>query len=195
MEIGYRRTCKFGHRFRLGTCNVQRLGNLYFYCQRLAIPYQPKFYCFPNRRHSYFVAQIGRITHAAPINPGYDVTRLQTSLFRWRIGLHSADDGTFGRSQSQGSSQIVSDILTIRTQPPAAYFTKAHDLIHHCFDHDAWHRESNTDICAGWPDNGGIDTDQLSLEINQRTAGISRINGCVSLYEIFIAFDIKPASP
>ena len=49
------------------------------------------------------------------------------------------------------------------------------------------------DIGAGGPDNGCVDPDQLSLEIDQRAAGITRIDGCIGLYEILITLDIKPA--
>ena len=66
--------------------------------------------------------------------------------------------------------QIMGDIFAARAQPPAAHFSKTYDLIQHCLDHGAGHRESNTNVGAGGTDNGRVDTDQLSLEIDQRAA-------------------------
>ena len=52
--------------------------------------------------------------------------------------------------------------------------------------HVDWHGKADPDIAACWREDSGVDAHQLTAQVDQRTAGVARIDGRVSLDEVLV---------
>jgi len=83
----------------------------------------------------------------------------------------------------------------VRAQEPAHHVAVVDNLIHYAFGEV--HRDSKAyALIAATPGKDrGIDSDELTLCIDERAAGIARIDGRVGLDEVFVVLDteVRPA--
>ena len=92
--------------------------------------------------------------------------------------------------QSERLGKRRRNTLNVNSEIAANYFTVRHQLIHHGVRHVDWNGKADSLIAAAISGQyRSIDTDQIAVKIDQRTAGISVIDGRISLNEIFIPFD------
>src|SRR5690606_24306841 len=73
----------------------------------------------------------------------------------------------------------------------AAYFTMLDQLVHDLPDHVDGNSEADADVAAGRTDDGGVDADQVAVQIHQRPARITGVDGSVGLNEVFIGLDAQ----
>ena len=77
----------------------------------------------------------------------------------------------------------------------ADHFAVLHDLFHHVAHHVDGNREANTLVSASASrDDCRVDPNQVAVEIQERAAGIPRVDGCICLNEIFIVLN-RAAKP
>jgi TCP-1/cpn60 chaperonin family len=60
------------------------------------------------------------------------------------------------------------------------------ELVHHLLCHVDGHSKPDSNIAAVRRYDGGVDTDQLALQIDQAYAGVARVDSRIGLNEIFI---------
>ena len=78
-------------------------------------------------------------------------------------------------------------------KPTALDFAELDQLIHDGQCHIDGHCKADPDIASAIRrDNGRVDTNEISIEGDQRSAGVSRVDRGVGLDEVFIAFGIDP---
>jgi hypothetical protein len=70
------------------------------------------------------------------------------------------------------------------------------DLLHHVLRHVDGDGEADPLVPAGAARrDGGIDADQLALRVQERTAGVTGVNGGVGLDEVFAIFYVQTIAP
>ncbi len=87
----------------------------------------------------------------------------------------------------------------MNSQIAANDFAVGQNLIHYRLSHAHRNRKTDSFISAfaavsAVRKNGGIDTDEIAMNVNHRAAGIAGVDGCIRLDEVFIVFDTKAAA-
>ena len=78
---------------------------------------------------------------------------------------------------------------------PALDPTALRKLIHHLSRHVDRHRKADADVAAARRDDRRVDADQFAPQVDQAAAGITGIDRCIGLDEIFIAMLAKSSPP
>ena len=55
--------------------------------------------------------------------------------------------------------------------------------------------KTDTDVAAVRCEDRGVDTDQFAVQVNQRTTGVTTVDRCIGLDEVFVVFGIQSATP
>src|SRR5262249_58449745 len=72
----------------------------------------------------------------------------------------------------------------------ALHRAEADELIHDAARHVHGDGEADADIAAAAREDRGIDPDQLAVQVDERAAGIARIDGSVGLDEVVVAVGV-----
>ena len=126
------------------------------------------------------------ILHVGAVKGGDDISLADTGLLG-RTPLHYVvDQGASGLLQAEGLGQLFGDRLDRHAHPAAADIPLLDKLGEYRFGHIR--RYGKSDALPGCHD-GGVDADNLAVDVQQRTARIAGIDGGVGLDEILIRFD------
>ena len=68
------------------------------------------------------------------------------------------------------------------------------ELVHDAVSHVDRDSEADADVAAAAREDGGVDADQLASQIDERAAGVARIDRGVGLDEILVAVRIDSRS-
>lgn len=62
-------------------------------------------------------------------------------------------------------------------------------------DHIDWNCKTDADVAPAGREDRGIDADEFAAQVDQWSAGITRIDRRIGLDEVFIALDAQAAAP
>ena len=79
--------------------------------------------------------------------------------------------------------QFGSDLTHLYAEDSALYDTVLADVAHYFLHDTGRHCKTVARIRTGLRSDSGVDTHQLAARVNQRTAGVAGIDGCVGLDE------------
>src|ERR1700758_2465051 len=77
-------------------------------------------------------------------------------------------------------------ILQYHANTAALDVARRDELVHHLLCHVDGDSKPVSDIAAARRYDGGVDTDQFALQIDQASAGVARVDSRIGLNEIFI---------
>ena len=80
------------------------------------------------------------------------------------------------------------------TEPSSGYLALAFQLRKQLFYETYRYREADADVGSGPRKNGRIHSDDFAAQINQRSSGISRIDGSVCLNETIVGSGPDPSA-
>ena len=160
-----------------------------------AVAHHGEIKCLSNWRQALLVAQVVAGTYRPAVGIEYDVTFPQPRLVGRAAGDHGVDHCAFNGRKFLLLRDVLGDLANGRDANSAALdFTEARKLVHHPHRHVGWHCEADADVTARRADDGRVDADQLTAQIDQRATRIARVDRGIGLDEIFIAFNIEPGA-
>src|SRR5205823_7927693 len=146
-----------------------------------------------NPRKAGAVAQLGSARHRRTVD-GYDeIVVRQPGAFGGRSGLDPGDHRALRALGTQRLSDVGGKILDRDANAAALDLTIRDQLVHDLAGHADRDRKADADIAASRCQDRGVDADNPALQIDERPAGIARVDRGVGLNEILIAFDTKTA--
>ena len=140
------------------------------------------------------VAQLGPAAHRDAVDGDDQIAGVQTGPLGGRCSIDAGNDRTRGVRRAHCLREIRGQILDHHADPAALHFAIAQDLLHDLARHVDRHGEADPDIAAARRQDGGVDADALSPQVDEWTARITRIDRCVGLDEVLIALDAEAAA-
>ena len=144
-----------------------------------------------HRRQADFIAQVRDPVHRLAVHFQHHVAGLEPRFIGGAFRQHIGDHHALAALHLEGAGQFLGEILNGHAEHPAAYFAVLDQLVHNVHRHVGGDGEADAHIAAGGGEDGGVDTDQLAVEIDQRAAGVARVNGGVGLNKILVALDTQ----
>src|SRR5690349_14479431 len=136
------------------------------------------------------VAQLVEVAHFLAVGLEDDVLGLEARLGRRRVRHDLGDDRAARGRQVEGLGQLGRDVLAADADAPAHYRAVRDDLVHHVARQLGRDGEAQADVAGDAAlrvEAGGVDADQLALEVHQRAAGVARVDRGVGLDEVLVA--------
>ncbi|MNE01497.1 hypothetical protein D3C80_939370 [compost metagenome] len=161
---------------------------------RFAIAQQAQVHFAADRHRADFSTQRREPADWLAVQGGDHITRLDTGFRRRRIWHHLADKGPALRVNFHCLRQFGVQFRAQNTQFTAFDLAEFNHLAGQVFHHITWNRKTDTDVAAVRCQNRGVDTDQLTVQVNQRTAGVTAVNGRIRLDKVFVVFRIQAAT-
>ena len=125
--------------------------------------------------------------HGDPVDRGDDVAGLDAGVIGGRARHHPGHQ----RAARFGDAEFLGDVrrdgIDIDAEDAALDLAVLDQLVHDALDHVDRNGEADADIAAAARQNRGVDADQFAAQIDQRAAGIARIDRGVGLDEILVA--------
>src|SRR5690606_19726349 len=122
------------------------------------------------------VAQVRGALDRLTIHRDDDVAGLNPRLFRGRTGRDALHHRTVAHLELQRFHDVGRHVGDLHTEHAAAHFTVFDQLIHHRLRHVDRHGETDADVAARWRDDGGVDADQVAVEVDQCTTGVTGVD-------------------
>lgn len=136
--------------------------------------------------------QRGEAADRFPVEGGDDIAGFNARFRGRRTGI-TADEGP--RWASTFIAFASSEFSSVPIMPSSPRFTAIfHHLLGQVFHHVARDSKTDTDVAAVRRQNGGVDTDQLAVEVHQRTAGVPAVNRRIGLDKVFVVFHVEAAT-
>ena len=126
---------------------------------------------------------IGRIDFR-PSNLQDDIPDFKSRYVGWIPLKNRIDDDPFPYLRLRTLGHLLRNRVYADTQPTPMHLTMLHQLFHHMLDHVRGNRKANA---LGIIDDRRVDTNHFPFYVKKRSSTITRINGSVRLYEIFVA--------
>src|SRR5215472_6462100 len=140
-------------------------------------------------RQADAVAQIAAASHRRAVDRDDDVIGPQSSALGRRAGLDAGDYRSLGAPGVERQREIGGQVLDRDADAPVPDLTVIDQLVHDAAGHVDRDGEADPDIDAGGSDNCGVDADDPALQVDERPAGVTRIDRSVGLDEVLVAFD------
>src|SRR6267154_1492212 len=138
------------------------------------------------------VHQVVAGLYRCSIHGGDDVATLESGLCRRATGFDVHDDYTVGSAQFLQGNRIGAQIfLEAYADGAAGYASLGNDLVVDVDSGSRRQREAHTFIAAAAGDDGGVDADHFAGQVNERAAGIARIDRGVRLQKLL---ELMPCS-
>ena len=144
-----------------------------------------------HRRQADFIAQVRDPVHRLTVHFQHHVAGLEAGFIGGAFRQHIGDHHALAALHLEGVGQFLGEILNGHAEHAAAHFAVLDQLVHYVHRHVGGDGEADAHIAAGGGENGGVDADQLAVEIDQRAAGVARVNGGVGLNEVLVALDAQ----
>src|SRR5262249_49753940 len=125
------------------------------------------------------------------VNAHNHVVLAKTGLVRRPIRNDVGYDCSLLRFDSVFGGKVRRQILELNSEERARHGAVILKLVHDLTNHVDGNGESYSLIAAGLGKDGGIDTDQLTLDVDQRASRVSGIDGGVGLNEVLIVFNAE----
>src|SRR5260221_7273017 len=130
------------------------------------------------------VHQVVAIFHRSAVHAGDDVAPLESSLFRRAAGCDVHDDHAVRRAQFLQRDGIGAQVfLEADADGAARYAPLRNDLVVHTDRGRGRQCEADALVTTAAGDDGGVDADHFSGQIDQRAAGVAGVNRRVGLQE------------
>src|SRR5205823_15081546 len=130
------------------------------------------------------VAQLAVGLHRLPVDGGDDVTGADAGL----VGRRSLDHLRHQRSHGAAEPERMGDIRGHRIHAHAqlAALDRAvlDELLHHAARHVRRNGEADADVAPAARQDRGVDSDQLTAQVYQRTTGVAGVDRGVGLDEV-----------
>ena len=91
--------------------------------------------------------------------------------------------------------QFRRQVLGLCSQRTALHLTVFDELLHNAAGHVDGNGKADADVATTARQDRGVDTDEFTPQVDQGTAGVTRINGGIGLDKIFKAFNPETATP
>ena len=91
-----------------------------------------------------------------------------------------------GRVQAEALGDVLRHLLNLHAKPAARHMALALEIHDDFPGHGSGDGEADADRAAGGREDGGVDANDLALEVEGRTAGVALVDGGVDLQEIVI---------
>jgi hypothetical protein len=91
----------------------------------------------------------------------------------------------------EGACQFRREILHRYAQLAASHRAVSDDLLHQPRYHIGGNGETDADITAAGGDNRGVDPDQFTAQVDQRSAGVAGVDRSIGLDEILITLNAQ----
>src|ERR1051326_711777 len=134
--------------------------------------------------------ELVHVRDGSAVDGGDHITGLETGALRRTIGFHARDRYALEAGIAKPAGDIGSDFLGKNTHETARYLAVFQNLVHDVAGQVDGNRETDTLIAAALAgENGGVDTDQFAMCVDQGAARVAGVNGGVGLDEIFELLD------
>ncbi len=128
--------------------------------------------------------------HALAVGRHHHVARLQPGCGGGRAGQHAGDQRTAGFAQAQALRDLRGQVLDFHAQRAAHHHALGDQLLDHVAGEVGGNGQAQADVAghaALRVEAGGIDADQLALQVDQRATGVARIDRRIGLDEVLVA--------
>src|SRR5262249_20502411 len=120
-----------------------------------------------------------------------DIARLDAGPLGRRLRIDLADDGAFVDVHMHGLGDVRRQVLQRHADPAALHRAMRHELLHDAARHVDRYREAAAASAAARTDDRRVDADELAAQVDERAAGIARIDGRVGLDEVLVVLDVE----
>src|SRR5450631_10785 len=122
------------------------------------------------------------------VDAGNDIPGLQARAFAGTLRLHGTDECAMRRAQTKCLRQLLIDFLNGDSDAAAADLALGQQLILDVQREIDGDGEGHSHVPAGTTVNLRIDADDLTVDIEQWSAGVAWIDGRIGLNERYIVF-------
>ncbi len=161
---------------------------------RLTFTQQAEGHFTADWHRTHFRTQGGKAADRFTVQRGDHVTRFNAGFRRRGVRHDLAYECAALSVYSHRFRQLGVQLGTHDTQLTAFHLSILHHLRSQVFHHVARDSKADTDVATVRCQDSGVDTDQFTIQVNQRTAGITTVNGRIRLDEVFIVFRIQAAT-
>src|SRR5690606_17489783 len=150
------------------------------------------------------VARLGarHLVHRAATVTGWfavdaedQVSRLQPGLLRRAVAVNAGDDDARVAFQTEGLRQLRRQRLYLDAQIAADHLAVLDDRAHHLQCQLHRYGETDTLRTAGLGEDRRVDPHQIAMGIDQRTAGVARVDGRIGLDEVLVGVEAQLVAP
>src|SRR5262249_47030039 len=127
------------------------------------------------------VAQFGPAAHRRTVDRHNKIIGPQTGALGGRTGFDPGDDRTLRVFGAQRLSDVRGQTLDRPTDAAALDLAVPGQLVHDLARHVDRHRKADADIAAAGCHDCRVDADNPALQVDQRTAGVARVDRGVGL--------------
>ncbi|MFM1943697.1 MAG: hypothetical protein RI897_2679 [Verrucomicrobiota bacterium] len=173
-----------GEFFRSGQ-SLERGGERLF----LAVAHERDFDFGARGSLAYEVTEAVIIADWLVIDCSDDVAALDAGGFGGAIAGDFGDEGAEVIFEAERFGEVGGEVLDIDPEEAAAHFACIDDLVEDGADEVGWDGEADAVVAAGLAEDGGIDSDEAALGIDESAAGITGIDGGIGLDEVLVVFD------
>src|SRR5215472_8340938 len=115
-----------------------------------------------------------------------DITALHAGLVRWAVLVDGRNQRTFGLTQSERLREIRGHLLNLDTQPAANHTPVRLELLDYAAGQIDRDGEADAVVGAGAGVDEGVDSDHLTVGIEQRPTRVARVNRGIGLNVVVI---------
>src|SRR5215472_8316714 len=115
-----------------------------------------------------------------------DIATLHAGLVRWAVLVDGRNQRTFGLTQSERLREVRGHFLNLDTQPAANHASMRLELLDHIAGQIDRDGEADAVVGAGAGVDEGVDSDDLSIGIEQRPTRVAGVNRGIGLKVVVI---------
>src|SRR5207247_7967939 len=128
--------------------------------------------------------ELAGIVHRLTVNPGDGVASLQARLRTGRIRFNLRDQGAFGLLHVEEARVLRGHIVDSDPDVAVADFAVLDQVVHGWADDLSWNGKACAGKRSGARNQKGVDAYNFTVRINQRSAGVTGIDGRIGLNEL-----------
>ncbi|EJK92634.1 hypothetical protein UUU_06200 [Klebsiella pneumoniae subsp. pneumoniae DSM 30104 = JCM 1662 = NBRC 14940] len=161
---------------------------------RFAVAQQTKLNFAADRHGADLGTQRGEAADRFPVEGGDDIAGFNARFRGRRTWHYLADEGPALGIDFHRFRQLRVQFGAHNAELTAFHLAIFHHLLGQVFHHVARDSKTDTDVAAVRRQNGGVDTDQLAVEVHQRAAGVPAVNRRIGLDKVFVVFHVEAAT-
>src|SRR5438445_4014143 len=165
------------------------LGDRHVKLLRLSVPEHLDVHLLADGRLGHKVAELSGVLDDPPVELDDHVPALQPGAPGRAVGQYVADQDALGLGHAELFGEVLGQLLDRHTEVPADDLAPLEQLFHHRPDHVARHGEADPHVAAALAEDGRIDANELAPRVDQRAAGVARIDRRVGLDEVLVLGD------
>ena len=151
---------------------------------RLVISEIPNANCIARAEQAYRVSQFGSTRDLLVVDADDNVADFEACVLSRGFRENACDESTALYLDIERFCGFLVDGLDIHTKQAAANLTEVENLPHDRAGNFGWDGKADADVAARPAEDHGVDADEFTAHVDQRTTGITRIDRCVCLDEV-----------